>query len=192
MSEKMEVVLVGGHEAETDLIGPITRKGCLPGMDPNLTQDLMESLGIQSIRVGEKFIHLEDSRIPSAKAAADKAIAAELRADKLREFKTDPAWWRLTLWGGGHTSETLPTNRGWRAAKAGGPDVVLVGRKGVKGCFSARPFGEGRLDVAVYGESPEEVVSAWKAREYLDPIYKTVEHVPGWALPFVRELEGAK
>lgn len=108
----------------------------------------------------------------------------------LKEFKVNPQWWRLNIWGGGHTAETDPTRKGWWAYHGEGsaPDVVLVGRKGVVGCFSARPTmmksaeGNPRLDVAFYDETPESVVEGWKTYRYVDASFKMLDDIPGWGL----------
>lgn len=104
------------------------------------------------------------------------------------KFKVDNRWW-LDLFGGGHTVLTDPTRRGWRAKRAGGPDTVLVGRPGKPGCFSAVPFGDNHIDVAIYDEAPEEVARMWKNHECVDSEYQMVSLIPGWALVFVLRFD---
>lgn len=112
---------------------------------------------------------------------------ANVNSYRLNEFTSTTRWW-THLWGGGHTIETDPTRRGWRAFPAGKADAVLVGRFGVPGCFSAVPLSEGRLDVAFYDEAPEEVARLWKVGEHPDCDYLEVQDCPGWALVAIQKL----
>lgn len=109
---------------------------------------------------------------------------------KLREFKMAP-WWRNSLpWGNGHTVDTDPTRKGWRLRQAGrDPDVVLVGRANVEGCFSVRPLEDGGLDVAIYLDTPQYVVRTWKEGCYCDASYHEIASVDGWGLECIRLLE---
>lgn len=107
----------------------------------------------------------------------------------LKDFTVDNRWW----WGwagGGHTVETDPTNRGWRCARVKkGEDLVLLGRRGVKGCMTIRPLSNG-LDVAFYDElAPEDLI-----RDGIPPAddYKSVDLIPGWALPLIQEVESSQ
>lgn len=120
-----------------------------------------------------------EKRLSFALKAGDKA--------DLKDFPMATRWW-VDWRGGGHTTATDPGNRGWRAGRAApGSDLVIIGRRGVKGCFSARLLSDGKVDVATYDEmTPEEVAVATK--RYAD-IFRIVEFVPGWGLQFVDELE---
>lgn len=120
-----------------------------------------------------------EKRLTFALKAGDKA--------DLKEFQMATRWW-VDWAGGGHTVDTDPNKRGWRAGRvAPGSDLVVIGRRGKKGCFSARLLVDKRVDVAIYDEmTPEEVVVA--TQRYADS-FKVVPFVPGWALPFVQELE---
>lgn len=110
---------------------------------------------------------------------------------KLREF-TVPAWWTMSMmWGGGHTIATDPTKQGWRARRTVFPDVVLVGRPGVVGCFSARPLSLGMLEVTIHHDQPEVVDQAWRAGSYVEGDLHVVSDAPGWALVVMRKLLGA-
>lgn len=113
---------------------------------------------------------------------------------KLNEFTVDSRWWNNPnhQWtGGGHTAETDPTKKGWRAvAFSKGSSFVLIGRKGVPGCFSARLMSDGRIDVAIYDEAvPETAVAALDAKELYADVFRQVHGTPGWALEFIQELE---
>lgn len=110
----------------------------------------------------------------------------------LKEFKVSSRWWE-GLWGGGHTRQTDPTKRGWRAARAvKGGDVIIVGQPHMHGCFTAGLMGDGKVHVRVYqDQTPEGLVSHM---ESISPppspeSWKTVDQIPGWALEFIRELE---
>ncbi len=102
---------------------------------------------------------------------------------KLIEFSVSPRAWAFDLWGNGHTLETDPSRQGWRKAHAGRcPETVLVGRRGVAGCFSARPYLGNQVDIAVYDETPEEVAAAWAKGESLDAYYVQMPLISGWGL----------
>lgn len=104
----------------------------------------------------------------------------------LKQFSVSNRWWADWA-GGGHTVQTDPSNRGWRAAKLSKDgDLVVVGRPGVFGCFSVRQMKDGRLDVAVYDvRTPESL------KDSIPPAdaYKVVDCIPGWALEFIQEQE---
>ena len=112
----------------------------------------------------------------------------------LIDFQVSPSqlWANTFPFGGGHTTETDPTRRGWKFRAQGA--CVLFGRKGIKGCFSAMSLGDGRLDVALYEDHTPREVSEWLKkergnREELDPLYKQVHSTSGWALFFIQVLE---
>lgn len=107
-----------------------------------------------------------------------------------------------TIWGGGHTRETLPTNKGWRArATCKDSPTLLGGRPGVKGCFTAQlvpalvvegqKVADGYIDLAVYSETPEEVLAALKEANgsILDPTYHRQAYHPGWGLTAISLVE---
>lgn len=52
-------------------------------------------------------------------------------------------------------------------------DVHVGGIRGQKGCFSVRKLPSGDLDVAIYEETPEDVVPG-------DAEYHTLDNFPGW------------
>lgn len=115
----------------------------------------------------------------------------------LKDFQiSDHHRWSVTHpWGGGHTHETNPTQRGWRMVPM--KHCVMIGRRSHKGCISMQELSN-CYDVAVYeGECPKQV-ERWlrmsiadrkEAGLYFDPMYKQVSPTPGWALPFVQLLE---
>lgn len=112
----------------------------------------------------------------------------------LRQFTASPNWWSINIWGGGHTRETDPTQRGWKAGRPketrqGNPLLILVGRRGVKGCFSVLPV-VGILDVLIYDETPEEIIAQWGRHE--TPVYShamRVDNIPGWGLELIELIE---
>ena len=115
----------------------------------------------------------------------------------LKEWKAEK-WWNnpsLAIWGGGHTVETDPTRKGWRAKPLGsGSDFVLVGRPGVEGCFSAQvvrafvPGVEAYIDLAIYLDTPSLIA---KDRPYrvANAIYHRIAACPGWGLRAIELLE---
>lgn len=115
-------------------------------------------------------------------------------------FTTNTNWW-WDLWGGGHTPDTIPTSRGWRVrALKKGSHVVLVGRPGVEGCFSAifvrqsrHPdgflIGKSYIDVAIYAETPEEVANRLNGGNAIDCPYHQLDTCPGWGLEAIRLVE---
>ena len=117
-------------------------------------------------------------------------------------FQVRADWWRF-MWGGGHTVETDPTRKGWRAKKSintgdparGIPPNILVGRAGVKGCFSAmllsprEPGDDAVLDLAFYTEeTPEQVAKAMREKAFIDPIYSPARNTDGWGLAAIDRL----
>lgn len=111
-----------------------------------------------------------------------------------KEFTVqDRGWWNNLHhdWrGGGHTIETDPVRQGWKAARAApGSDVVIIGRKGEKGCLSAILL-TGKIDVAFYtNETPEQVAKAGNGRGDFDPIYQQYNQYSGWGLEALAELQ---
>jgi hypothetical protein len=104
----------------------------------------------------------------------------------LKNFTLSPMWW--SDWrGSGHTAETDPGRRGWRAALLKkGSDLVVVGRRGVAGCLTVRLLGDGRIDVATYDYvAPEALLQGIPTAD----AFKVVDLIPGWALPFIQEIE---
>lgn len=91
------------------------------------------------------------------------------------------------IWGGGHTPETDPTSAGWKCRDY--EHVMLAGRKGVEGCFSARRLSAGILDVAIYVETPKEVHNFLNGGDYLDAIFVKIQEHPGWGLEAIRLVE---
>lgn len=106
----------------------------------------------------------------------------------LNEFSVSTNWWSLLIWGGGHTLETDPTKKGWRCGliRKGGENI-LVGRRGIPGCFSVARMGNNRLDVALYEETPEEVMAGFKTKTVW-PEFITLDEIPGWGLKAVEEV----
>lgn len=105
----------------------------------------------------------------------------------LFEFTVSNRWW--DSWrGGGHTAATDPGQRGWRAAPVG--KVLVVGRRGVPGCFSVMQLSRGKLDVAVYDDYlPEALAAAAKGHCPPADVNRVVDAIPGWALPFIDMVE---
>ena len=106
------------------------------------------------------------------------------------------------VWGNGHTVETDPTRHGWLCRKAWPVDnpayqVYMVGQRGVAVCATVRTLGDGRLDVALYDETPEQVVAA-QAKGSGDRDFQTVfsnarydaaQDAPGWGLAVIEMIE---
>ena len=117
----------------------------------------------------------------------------------LKNFTTSNRWWDF-LWGNGHTLETDPTRRGWRAALSRkGGSVLIVGRRGIRGCFSVMTFDRydyeamefiRKLDVAIYDDlTPEEVAQQVNVGRAVADEYREVDSISGWILPFIQEME---
>jgi hypothetical protein len=109
---------------------------------------------------------------------------------ELREFAVSDRWWE-GLWGGGHAPLHDPVSQGWRAYPVKGTDrkVVVIGRKGQPLCASIVRM-TGRLDVALYDETPEVVAAAIEAHRVgdLDPRFIQIDHIPGWGLEVIEIL----
>jgi hypothetical protein len=118
------------------------------------------------------------------------------------EFKASTNQWQdACIWGGGHTLETLPTNKGWRARPLAKkrPDVLMIGQRGIECCATVvrtklyddecneRPG----LDVAIYLESPEEVLQLAKAEKWeeLSPRFVQIDEIPGFGLRVINMIE---
>ena len=90
----------------------------------------------------------------------------------------DPA----QLWGGGWEPGACPFDKGWRARWSG--QVLVIGRKGVAGAFTAMAMSGDRWDVAFYEEEkPEDLARRITANENLgalDPAYTQVGGHWGW------------
>ena len=109
----------------------------------------------------------------------------------LKQFELSP-WYRRTFWaGGGHTTETDPTRRGWRLLPLrGNPDVCVLGSKSCSGCFSIRRMTDGGLDVAYYTEDgPQAVAKVLNEGGYLDAQYVLIEESWGWGLQLIEQAE---
>ena len=105
----------------------------------------------------------------------------------LKPFKVDTTIPAFMWAGSGHTAETDPCKRGWRLRPIRSKSCIqLLGRRGANGCFTIRVMHDGKLDVAYYLETPEEVISA---DCHLDAQYICVEYTSGWALPHIRQAE---
>jgi hypothetical protein len=115
-----------------------------------------------------------------------------------KDFTTAPAKYPVeTFWGGGHTPDTEPTQRGWRCVPVKGPtpaDPVVcwvVGQRGVKGCASLM-MADGRLDVALYEEGPKEVDASLRKLEGSTHVdaqkYLEFQAIPGVGLRVIREI----
>ena len=108
----------------------------------------------------------------------------------LREFTVAPWWQGSLVWGSGHTVETDPTRQGWRVRRAGEePDTALVGRRGVKGCFTAVPDATGHLIVRFFFRTPEELDRAIRSGEQVGGWIRTLPHIPGWGLSAIELLQ---
>jgi hypothetical protein len=90
------------------------------------------------------------------------------------------------VWGSGHTAETDPTRQGWRCKLAYESGPLLVGQRGREVCATLRSLGCGKWDVAIYWDTPEEVVAQ---RCRIDASFHEVDDVPGWGLSVIRLIE---
>lgn len=109
-----------------------------------------------------------------------------------KEFSVSPRsqWSASSPWGGGHTTETDPTRKGWRLV-ASSHQLAVIGQKGVKGCASVMPLSDGRLDVAYHDEAkPEELAARFSKNERVGGDgYLPVDGIPGWGLLVIEEIE---
>jgi len=126
---------------------------------------------------------------------AHKRNSAEgLKEFIMLEFKTVmPRTPTPDFWGCGHTAETDPTRQRWRCRRQG--QVWLIGQPSSVGCASVMILRDGRLDVAIYLETPKEI-SDWLAadretREIRDPRYLDFHPLEcgGDGLRIIREIE---
>ena len=103
-------------------------------------------------------------------------------------------WMARNAWGNGHTLDTDPTRKGWKAmpAYSGQTDLWLLGQRGVAGCATIRQVGD-QLDVAVYYETPEQVV-AWlrELGPHCDAAYFQVSVTPGYGLKVINRIEAMR
>ena len=109
----------------------------------------------------------------------------------LNAFSLSDRWWE-GLWGGGHTVDTDPTRRGWRAALSHKDSKVLIlGRRGVVGCASVMRMAGGRLDISGYDDAtPEEISACVRERRPVplaDVTFQT-EASPGWGLAVLEKI----
>lgn len=112
----------------------------------------------------------------------------------LREFTIDAtSTWRATSpWGGGHTHETDPTQKGWilRVLRARTPGLCLLGQRGQSGCATVSPIGCGAFDVALYLERPQTIEKGLGTGSLPTPItFIWVASTPGWGLTVIEEIE---
>ena len=112
-------------------------------------------------------------------------------------FKTVPdrhaGFGNRMFWGGGHTNETLPTKKGWKAARpSSGSQLLLVGQRGAEVCATLL-HNEGRragtVDVAIYDETPEVINRRLPARVGTDAMYHQLPNIPGVGLSVIRLIE---
>ena len=115
-------------------------------------------------------------------------------------FKTAPdrhaGFGNRMFWGGGHTNETLPTKKGWKAARpSSGSQLLLVGQRGAEVCATLLHNGgrrAGTVDVAIYDETPEEIRSRLAKGEGTDAMYHEIPNIPGVGLRVVQLIEEAR
>lgn len=112
-------------------------------------------------------------------------------------FSISRRWWD-GLWGGGHTLETDPTRRGWRAALSGkGSHCLVIGQRGVSGCASVMELSGSMLDIAYYDNLTPEALAQWlnqpreerDGRVLADVAYEAREAIPGWGLYVLDRIE---
>ena len=94
------------------------------------------------------------------------------------------------LWGYGHTADSYPPKNGWRARRAvKSLDVLLIGQPGVAGCATAVELEDGRIDVAIYYETPAELVAIYKAnKSFGDARYVQFPNEKGVGLCVIAEI----
>jgi hypothetical protein len=111
------------------------------------------------------------------------------------------------FWGGGHTNDTLPTKKGWKAARPSletqefrpwtrrNPPIsplLLVGQAGVPGCATLlhnKGRRAGTVDVAIYDETPEVINRRLAASVGTDAMYHQLPNIPGVGLSVIRLIE---
>lgn len=108
----------------------------------------------------------------------------------LNEFKAqDRGWWNNPnhQWtGGGHTTETDPTKKGWKAFRHPTErDTVVIGRRGVKGCFTGLLL-TGIIGISIYRDNTVEEVLENKAAEPKELTF--IDDSPGWALEYTTQF----
>lgn len=108
----------------------------------------------------------------------------------LREFTSSVRWWD-GMWGNGHTADTDPTRRGWRARPSKpGSDVLVIGIPGKAGCFSVMRLSDQKADVAVYDDlTPGELVTRLGTRTAHADRYVGIDLAVGWFLEIVGKLD---
>ena len=104
----------------------------------------------------------------------------------LKSFTSGIKWWN-GLWGNGHTVETDPAEWGWRVQQIHG-NVVLVGRPCREGCFSAIPWSNGQVNLAIYTDTPEYMAEMLKVGSNPDARFIDCPNVPGWGLKGIEEV----
>ena len=111
--------------------------------------------------------------------------------------------WPLNVWAGGeHTPESDPYRRGWTMknipSTSDRHEFVLLGRKGIAGCFLARLTSNGNVRVHMFWfDKPEDVAEVVKDDSILGPNPNGISYEqdidvsagPGWALPFIYRTE---
>ncbi len=113
----------------------------------------------------------------------------------LKEFCIDQKWWRSpgTSWEGGpHEVSKAPRSRGWKAvAFSEDQDTVLIHR-GVdkEGCILAKYIPSMGSIVVEYHYSNHPAMVGEPFGSWHDHgRYSVVVAAPGWAIPFLKELE---
>jgi hypothetical protein len=92
----------------------------------------------------------------------------------------------MTFWGGGHTHETDPTNKGWKAARPQkSSQLLLVGQPGVSGCATLSLRGD-EVDVAVYCETPAFIRTSLAKGESTDAMYHQLPNISGIGLSVIQ------
>ena len=91
-----------------------------------------------------------------------------------------------SFWGTGHTHETDPTNKGWKATRPQkDSQLLLVGQKGVPGCATLSLRGD-EVDVAVYCETPAVIRTALAAGSVTDAMYHKLPNTSGIGLSVIQ------
>lgn len=101
----------------------------------------------------------------------------------------------LPPWGGGHTAETDPSRNGWTFRPVGDNGVMLLAREGDAVAASCRRLSDGRWDVGLYWNTPEDVrrgISEGTMYDsegyYMEPEYVQLHSYPGWGLTVIEML----